>query len=118
MIIQLESARVDDLLAAWRDLVNLGYRWGEDIAGAPISAVTNILHAEAMRMLIPPAALTVLDPADRAGKRQRAEELIQEAQYLAAGQVAAWVVTPSRVVELSTLTPDQVLVLAREDPAS
>ena len=31
MIVQLESARVQDLLAAWRELVNLGYRWGEDM---------------------------------------------------------------------------------------
>ena len=67
---------------------------------------------------IPSAALAVLDLADRIRKRRRANELIDHAQQLAAQQVTVYLITPGRTVELRTLTPDQLLDLADEDPAS
>lgn len=69
-------------------------------------------------MSIPPALLAVRDLADRIGKRRRAKELIDQAQQLAARQVTVYLVTPGRTVELHTLTPDQLLDLADDDPAS
>ena len=69
-------------------------------------------------MSIPPAALAVRDLADRIRKRRRANELIDHAQQLAAQQVTVYLMSRSRTVELRTLTPDQLLDLADEDPAS
>jgi hypothetical protein len=56
--------------------------------------------------------------ADRIRKRRRAAELIDHAQQLAARQVTVYLVSPGRATDLSTLTPDQLLDLADEDPAS
>ena len=67
---------------------------------------------------IPSAALAVLDLADRIRKRRRATELIDHAQQLAAQHVTVHLITQGRTVELRTLTPDQLLDLADEDPAS
>lgn len=69
-------------------------------------------------MSIPPAVLAVRDLADRIRKRRRAKELIGQAQQLAARQVTVYLMTPGRTVELRTLTPDQLLDLAGDDPAS
>ncbi len=67
---------------------------------------------------IPSAALAVLDLADRIRKRRRAAELIDHAQQLATQQVTIYLISQGRTVELRTLTPDQLLDLADEDPAS
>ncbi len=119
MIIQLQGARTEDVKAACRELFNLADRWGQVTTLAPATiAFEAIQPVAAIRVSIPSAALTVRNPADRIRKRHRAKELIEEAQYLTAGQVTAWLISPSRVVELRTLTPDQLLGLASEDPAS
>ena len=67
---------------------------------------------------IPPAALAVLDLADRIHKRRRATELIDHAQQLATQHVTVQLITQNRTVELRTLTPDQLLDLADENLAS
>ena len=69
-------------------------------------------------MSIPSAVLAVRDLADRIHKRRRAKELIDHAQQLAAQQVTVCLISRSRTVELRTLTPDQLLELADEDPPS
>ena len=69
-------------------------------------------------MSIPPAALAARDLADRIRKRRRAAELIDHAQQLAGQQVTVYLIFPGRTVELRTLTPDQLLDLANDDPAS
>ena len=56
-----------------------------------------------------------MDLADRIRKRSRAGELIERAQQLAEQQVTIYVVVPERVVELRTLTPDQLLELLPDD---
>ena len=67
---------------------------------------------------IPSAALAVTDLADRIRKRRRATNLIDQARQLAAQQVTVYVMSPGHTVELSTLTPDQLLDLADQGPAS
>lgn len=67
---------------------------------------------------IPSAVLAVQDLADRIRKRHRAQELIDHAQQQAARQVTIYLTSVDRIVELRTLTPDQLLDLAGEDPAS
>ena len=60
----------------------------------------------------------MFDLADRIHKRRRATELIDHAQQLATQPVTINVITGNRTVELRTLTPDQLLDIADEDPAS
>jgi hypothetical protein len=67
---------------------------------------------------IPPAALAVRDLADRIRKRRMAKDLIDHAHQLADQQVAVYLISEDRSIELRTLTPDQLLDLADEDPAS
>ncbi|HEV2373921.1 MAG TPA: hypothetical protein VGS19_17420 [Streptosporangiaceae bacterium] len=117
MIIQLQGAGAEDVKAAWRELHNLADRWGQATAPAPVTTAFGTTQpVAAVAVSIPSAALTVRNPADRIRKRRRAKELIDEAQYLTAGQVTAWLISASRVVELRTLTPDQLLGLVGEDP--
>ena len=61
--------------------------------------------------------LAVADLADRIRKRHRAAELIGLAQELATQRVTVYLISAGRTVELRTLTPDQLLDLADEDPA-
>ena len=68
---------------------------------------------------IPSAALAVVDLADRIHKRRRAKELIDHARQLVTQQVTACVMSQSRPVALTTLTPDQLLdLLANENPTN
>jgi hypothetical protein len=61
----------------------------------------------------------LLDLADRIRKRRRASELIEHARQLAAQRVTACVMTKRGAVELSGMTPDQLLdLLDDQDPAS
>jgi len=64
---------------------------------------------------IPPAALAVLDLPDRIRKRRRAQELIDHAQQLATLQITIYLQLPTRTVELSALTPDQLLDLQDDE---
>ena len=130
MIIQLESATTDNTEAAKRTLEVMAHSWGAEITGAPAeAAAAGTIHHDdgkiidpvsiaTLVMSIPPAVLAVRDLADRIRKRRRANELIDYAQQLASQQVIVRLVSPSRTVELRTLTPDQLLDLAGEDPPS
>jgi hypothetical protein len=127
MIIQLESRTAEDVAAAKRSLDDLAHSWGEEITKATTAAgtirkgddkVIDPVSIATLVLSIPGAALAVSDLADRIRKRHRAEELIDQAQQLAAEQVTVCVMSPSRTIDLSTLTPDQLLDLADEDPAS
>jgi len=130
MIIQLESATPEDLGAARRSLEIMAQDWGHEIteAAAEATPAARTIHGDdkiidpvsiaILVMSIPPAVLAVRDLADRIRKRRRAKELIDQAQKLADRQVTVYLVTLGRAVELSTLTPDQLLDLADQDPAS
>ena len=131
MIIQLDSATAENLGAARRSLEARAHGWGAQIAEAPAAATTaagtvhdddgKVIDPVAVASLVlsvPSAALAVADLADRIRKRHRATELIGQARQLAARQVTVCLMSPGRSVELSTLTPDQLLDLAGEDPAS
>jgi hypothetical protein len=130
MIIQLESATAENVGAAKRSLEAIVHSWGHKFTEAPAKATTaaGTIHDDkvidpvsvaSLVLAIPSAALAVQDLADRIRKRRRARELIDHAQQLAAQQVTVYLMAPSRTVELTTLTPDQLLDLqADEDPAS
>jgi len=128
MIIQLESATAENVAAARRSLQTLAQGWGQEVAEAPAEAaartghdddgkVIDLVAVASLVLSIPSAALAVADLADRIRKRRRAAELIDHAQHLAAQQVTIYLMSPGRAVELSTLTPDQLLDLAGNDPA-
>jgi hypothetical protein len=131
MIIQLESAAAENVGAARRSLEALAQSWGQEIGEGPAEATTaagtghddgdKVIDPVAVASLvvsIPSAVLAVQDLADRIRKRRRAQELIDQAQQLAARHVTIYLTSPGRTVELRTLTPDQLLDLADEDPAS
>ena len=130
MIIQLESATTENLGAAKHSLEIMAQDWGHEITEAPAEArpaartirddekIIDPVSIAILVMSIPPAVLAVRDLADRIRKRHRAKELIDQAQQLAGQQVTVYLITPGRTVELSTLTPDQLLDLAGDDPAS
>ena len=67
---------------------------------------------------LPSTALAVADLADLIRKRRRAQELITRADQLAGQHVTASVISRGSIIELRTLTPDQLLdLLTSEDPA-
>jgi hypothetical protein len=131
MIIQLDSATAENTAEARNSLQALARSWGHEISqpppAPPHAARTAHDHdgkaidpvsLTALILSIPSTALAVSDLADRIRKRHRAQELIDHAQHLAALQVTIYLRSPDRTIELTTLTPDQVLDLADEDPAS
>lgn len=128
MIIQLESASTAHTHAARRSLEAIAQSWGTEITETP-AAVAGTIHQDDGKVIdpaslatlvlsIPPAALAVLDLADRIHKRRRATELIDHAQQLATQHVTVHLITENRTVELRALTPDQLLDLAGDDSAS
>jgi hypothetical protein len=129
MIIQLQSSTAENTAAARRSLEAMVRGWGHEITQTlPDSAsaargshgderdrVIDPVSLTALVLAIPSAATAVLDLADRIRKRRRAEELIGHAKELAGQQVAVRVISRSRTVELSTLTPDQLLDLLSDE---
>jgi hypothetical protein len=128
MIIQIESATSQNTAMAKHQLEALTHGWGHELtaAAAPASGDTDAIRRgidpvalATLVLSIPSAALAVLDLADRIHKRRRARELIDHAQQLKAQQVTTTLVSHRRAIELSSLTPDQLLdLLADEDQAS
>ena len=128
MIIQLESASTEHTQAGRHRLEAIAQSWGTEINETPAAAAGTVhqddgkvidpISLATLVLSIPSAALAVLDLADRIHKRRRATELIDHAQQLATQQVTVHLITQNRTVELRTLTPDQLLDLADEDPAS
>jgi hypothetical protein len=132
MIIQLDSATAKNAAEARSSLQALARSWGHEISQAPPAAATpaagtghgddaktiDPVSLTALILSIPSAALAVSDLADRIRKRQRARELIDHAEHLAAQQVTIYLISAGHTTELRALTPDQVLDLADEDPAS
>jgi hypothetical protein len=130
MIIQLDSATADHADAAMRNLGVLTRSWGYEISQAPSAAMPaagmddrgdgkgiDPVALASLVLSLPSAALAVADLADRIRKRHRAAELIGHAQELATQRVTVYLISAGRTVELRTLTPDQLLDLADEDPA-
>ncbi|MGW8889516.1 hypothetical protein [Streptomyces sp. NPDC055749] len=121
MIIELVGA---DTEAAGKSISVLTSSWGfpsepvragkpvedSDIKGVDPVAVTALI------MSIPSAMLAVADITDRIRKRRRAGELIERAQQLQTQQTAARLVLEDRSVDLTTLTPDQLLDLITDEP--
>jgi hypothetical protein len=132
MIIQLEGRTGENVRAAKRSLEVMAHSWGHEIADTPAEAkaaagtihdhdgkVLDPVPVAALVLSIPSAALAVLDLADRIHKRRRAEELINQAQQLAAQHTTVCLVSRNRTIEVRTLAPDQLLdLLADDDPAS
>lgn len=127
MIIQLESATVENVEAATRNLEALAHSWGHEMIEAPANTpeaaaaarqddkVIDPLSLAALAVSIPSAALAVLDLADRIHKRRRAQELIDHGQQLATQRVTVCLISHSRPVELTTLVPDQLLDLLADE---
>ena len=129
MIIQLDSATTEDTGAARHDLEELARSWGHQITEVPAGTTPGRVGREdgkaidpvavaSLVLSVPSAALAVADLADRIRKRRRAADLIDHARQLAARQVTIYLISPGRTTDLSTLTPDQLLDLADEDPDS
>jgi hypothetical protein len=132
MIIQLQGATAENTAAARNSLEALARSWGQEITETPAETTAAASSSDddhgkiidpfslaALILSIPPAALAVLDLADRILKRHRASELISHAQQQAAQHVTLTLITRTRTIELRTLTPDQLLdLLDSEDPAS
>jgi hypothetical protein len=130
MIIQLDAAAPAATTAAQRALDDLTRRWGHQTTQAPAPATPaatrdgqgkaiDPVAVSSLVVSLPSAALAVADLADRIRKRRRAQELITTAQHLADKQVTASLVTGSRTIDLSTMTPDQLLdLLTSEDPTT
>jgi hypothetical protein len=130
MIIQLDSATTDNTAAARDSLEELARSWGHEITEAPAEATPparagrdggkaiDPVAVASLVLSVPSAALAVADLADRIRKRRRAADLIDHARQLADRQVTIYLISPSRTTDLSTLTPDQLLDLADEDPDS
>jgi hypothetical protein len=131
MIIQVDSRSAENAEAARSSLNALARDWGCEVAEAPAQTaataattgrderIIDPVSVASLVLSIPSAALAVQDLADRIRKRRRAKDLIDQAQRLAAQQVNVSLVSRTSNVEISTLTPDQLLdVLAGEDPAA
>jgi hypothetical protein len=131
MIIQLDGATAENAAEARSSLQALARTWGHEISQAPPAAIpaAGTVHGadgkaidpvslSALVLSLPSAALAVSDLADRIRKRHRAAELLDHARHLAARQVTIYLICPNGTIELRTLTPDQVLDLAADDPAS
>ncbi len=130
MIIQLDSAATENTGAARHSLEELTRSWDCEITEAPAEAIPapradhqdgktiDPVAVASLVLSIPSAALAVADLADRIRKRHRAADLIDHARQQAARQVTIYLITPGRTTDLITLTPDQLLDLADEDPAS
>jgi hypothetical protein len=130
MIIQLDSATTESTGAARHSLEALARSWGHEITETPAEATTaarasrddgkaiDPVAVVSLVLSVPSAALAVADLADRIRKRRRAADLIDHARQLAARQVTVYLISHGRTTELSTLTPDQLLDLADEDPPS
>ena len=130
MILQLDSATTDNTGTARRSLEELARSWGHEITETPAEATAaaragrddgkaiDPVAVASLVLSVPSAALAVADLADRIRKRRRAADLIDRARQLAARQVTIYLISPGHATELSTLTPDQLLDLADQDPAS
>jgi len=131
MIIQVDSRSTENAEAARRSLNALAHDWGCEVAEAPAEAAAaagttdtdekgiDPVSVASLVLSIPSAALAVQDLADRIRKRRRAKDLIDQAQHLAAQQINVSLVSRTSTVEISTLTPDQLLdMLAGEDPTT
>ena len=127
MIIQVEGATAENVEAARRNLDALAHSWGHETIEAPAHTpqaaaaarhddkVIDPVSVAALVISIPSAALAIFDLADRIHKRHRAKELIDHAQQLAAQHVTVRLISQSRPVELTTLTPDQLLDLLADE---
>jgi len=127
MIIQLDGGTADDVETARCHLEALARSWGLEMIEVPANTseaaatarhddkVIDPVSLAALMVSIPSAALAVLDLADRIHKRRRAKELINHAQQLAAQHVTVSLLSPRHRVELTTLTPDQLLDLLADD---
>lgn len=129
MIIQLDSSATGNLETARRNLETLTGSWGHPITQTTAATETSCPSSESkgidpiavatLVLSIPSAALSVLDLANRVGKRRRAQELIDHAQHLTTQNVTITLIMDNRTAELSALTPDQLLDLAAsENPGS
>jgi hypothetical protein len=130
MIIQLDSATTENTDVARHSLEELARSWGHEIAEAPAEetpaaraghedgkAIDPVAVASLL-LSVPSVALAVADLADRIRKRRRAADLIDHARQLATRQVTVYLISPGSTTELCTLTPDQLLDLADQDPDS
>jgi len=128
VIIQLESAIDKNVDTARRDLEALAQTWGHELTEAPDDGlgatksvrpgdkVVDPIAVSALVLSLPSVAVAAFDLADRIRKRRRAEELIERARRLEARHVAVRLLARRRPVELSSLTPDELLdLLADED---
>jgi hypothetical protein len=127
MIIQIDTPDTASLNQARQALSDLAGTWGHHVTGAATPAAASQDRSKnidpvaiaSLAVSLPSAALAVADLADRIRKRRRAADLISHARQQAARHVTITVITPGRIVQLTDLTPDQLLDLqADNDPGS
>lgn len=128
MIIKMESPSTVYLDEARQGLQDLTRTWGHQVTSVPAGTAApepggrraaDPVALASLVVSLPSAALAVGDLADRIRKRRRAAELIDHAQQLAARQVTITLIAPGSVINLATLTPDQLLDLpADQNPVS
>ncbi len=122
MIIQIDTPDTASLDQARQALSDLAGTWGQHITAAAPAAASrdpskNIdpVAIASLAVSLPSAALAVADLADRIRKRRRAADLIGHARQQAARHVTITVITPGRIVQLTDLTPDQLLDLQADN---
>jgi hypothetical protein len=116
MIIRIDGASDHGVREASRSVQELTAAWGHPatVTAAPgepghDDKAVDPVALSALILSVPPAALAVWDLADRIRKRKRAGELIDQARELGERGVTVSVVYRERVIEIRTLTPDQLL---------
>ena len=118
MILRIDGVSAVALTKAHAQANDLVQTWDSDLVMAdaqPAAApsrddkVVDPVAVAALVVSIPSAALAVVDLTDRIRKRHRAKELIALAQRLLEHEVTMQVIQGDRAVELSTLTPDELL---------
>jgi hypothetical protein len=127
VILQLDAGTPDVLQAAGNAIEAITREWGHPVATSPAPAQSGDREGKnidpvalaSLVVSIPSAALAVMDLADRITKRKRAAQLIGQARHLEAQNVTVTVLINQNIINLTTLTPDQLLDFPAddEDPA-
>lgn len=114
--IEAAAAELEAALSAGGAPVSFPRRPVEPMAETPHRAVDPVtVGLTALMLSIPSVLLTVLNLADRIGKRKKAQALVETAQRLQIElKVQVVLVTPEGERPLETLTADQLLELASQ----
>ena len=124
MRLHIESVDVRNLSEASDALAGLARDWGTqvtvstpgDVASGDNKTADPIAVA-AVVMSIPSAVWAVTDLVDRVIKRRRANDLVERTRALSGDGVTVLLTYKGRLIDVSTLTGDELLELAQPDKA-